>query len=806
MNAQELFDLGCSQVLQVTSLAAIVWLVQPKLARFRPQLSHALWALVILKCVTPPLIASPISPFSRWPAPSDASGQVLQPAFSSSGATVLLNTRLSSSAAEPLQVSSSPRPASGVEQPTWGASAARVLVHPASWLTVWLTVSLILVSVTIVRIAVFYRRIQESRLPCDSAIDQLLSELMHKLRLPNWFRRRVRVQLVAGDFGPAVIGLWRPTVLLPRSLAVASNTTQLKSLLAHELVHIRRGDLWWAWLQTVATSLWWFHPLVWLASRRLTRACELSCDEETVRGLQCNPTDYARTLVNVLERKRRLHVAPAMPGVRPTEVTSSRLERIMRLRHGSRASTNRGVNLLLMVSGTVLLPGAAWGVGQDPIQAQDAQSSSAVPKQVYSNPLAAQPTEPSTEKVHPVADYQMEQFPVRQILARMIAEGLAEAEQAPTKLIGLLPQPELNERSALKQLGLCAECLAEDGQSLKVGDTEAVVKIYDSTLYMLGSSKYREAMRQALRHLREFGFQQVVCEIKLIRVPSEVWQAADFDWGTEQAAAATQTAVHAANSASEPLPAIRPAAGTTVDQATATASVQPASLMLAPPVSGLPLLQRTEQTEGVLRRLLMLEDAEVLSAPSIAVPNGGIAEAKILNQHPTLVGMVPAKPSEPADNPTKAQEARNTPTSQPIVNVTSTGVEIRVQPTLISEGRGVKVNCEVSLSELAESEVNANSGSDGNELPNPQLPQVRTMKFETQVTVPKGMTFVLNGWNDHGPSTDAVFAFVTCSVLAPGDTRDSAPHPVIQLPHKAVPASKGSAAPGSPLPAMTPAR
>ena len=50
-------------VFQVTIVATIVWAVVRVAGQNRPHLAHALWILVLLKCVTPPIFSSVLKPF-----------------------------------------------------------------------------------------------------------------------------------------------------------------------------------------------------------------------------------------------------------------------------------------------------------------------------------------------------------------------------------------------------------------------------------------------------------------------------------------------------------------------------------------------------------------------------------------------------------------------------------------------------------------------------------------------------------------------------------------------------------------------
>ena len=60
----DLVDLMLTQFWQVTLLVAVVWAATRLLTKDRPHLAHALWLLVLIKCITPPIWCSPTSPFS----------------------------------------------------------------------------------------------------------------------------------------------------------------------------------------------------------------------------------------------------------------------------------------------------------------------------------------------------------------------------------------------------------------------------------------------------------------------------------------------------------------------------------------------------------------------------------------------------------------------------------------------------------------------------------------------------------------------------------------------------------------------
>ena len=399
MIGQDVFALLVAQTWQVAVVAVLAWIAVRILATDRPHLAHAIWALVLIKCMVPPVMSSPVSPFSWIEARSsqtqtrpqsmahsplvavESSHVLIQPRLSVPAVTAVRKQTqvrsLKSNAVNP-QLLPQPKKASDLaksltlpeyeavaatesktEMPTFAKRAIKP--WPVAIVWCWLVGAAIGLAVMTIRFALFLFWLNKSS---AIEVDQVKASV-EKLRRRLGIRFPVRVKVLTHPVGPAVIGVIRPTILLPVAMIKNKMDTEIEPLIAHELIHIRRGDLWWAMLQTVATSLFWFHPLVWIASRMLTRESERCCDEETIAGLGCRPADYARGLLEVLERKHQLRVAPALPGVRPVEITSARLERVMRLGNGIQKRTPLWVWLVMLFCGAVVLPGAAWAVAQE---------------------------------------------------------------------------------------------------------------------------------------------------------------------------------------------------------------------------------------------------------------------------------------------------------------------------------------------------------------------------------------------------------------------------------------------------------
>jgi len=127
-------------------------------------------------------------------------------------------------------------------------------------------------------------------------------------------RRNVAMREAADVPIPLACGLWRPTVVLPAH-AAAWPEARLRMVLRHELAHIRRWDLAAQALGQAVCCLYWFHPLAWMAARRLRKERESACDDAVLAG-GASPHQYAADLVDlargVAARRRAWADKPAM--------------------------------------------------------------------------------------------------------------------------------------------------------------------------------------------------------------------------------------------------------------------------------------------------------------------------------------------------------------------------------------------------------------------------------------------------------------------------------------------------------------
>ncbi len=134
------------------------------------------------------------------------------------------------------------------------------------------------------------RKYSRAKRLCDRETEEIYRAVCRKYRI-----KQAPALYVCPEVGsPVLYGYIKPTVLLP-DLPLSQNA--LVGVLAHELTHYRRGDIWVKLVCLLAEALYWFNPLVHMAARWCNAEMELSCDEAVLLGMR---EDVRRSYGNVM--------------------------------------------------------------------------------------------------------------------------------------------------------------------------------------------------------------------------------------------------------------------------------------------------------------------------------------------------------------------------------------------------------------------------------------------------------------------------------------------------------------------------
>lgn len=141
-------------------------------------------------------------------------------------------------------------------------------------------------------------------------IPRELAEVVRRLSQRLGLTAHVRIMVSHDVREPLAMRIIQPLIVLPASWLLTAPPLVVEAVLAHELAHIRRHDLWVNLLQRVVETLLFFHPAVWWLSRQIRRERELCCDVLAVAATG-RAVEYAQAL-EAVARFRLAWSSPAM--------------------------------------------------------------------------------------------------------------------------------------------------------------------------------------------------------------------------------------------------------------------------------------------------------------------------------------------------------------------------------------------------------------------------------------------------------------------------------------------------------------
>lgn len=327
-------------VLGVAALAAAL------LGRASAAVRHLVWLVGIVGVLALPVFSLLLP---RWEVP------VLPAAPSASPASPLVSTPLDVPAAVPMATRSS---AIG------GAAGAGPVGAPAEARTAWLPRATVLLAMGgvvagLAWLALGFWGVARLGRRAEVVRDAEWLHAVHDAAERLGLRRPVLLLRARGAVMPATGGILWPAVVLPEK-ADAWPHDRRHAVLAHELAHVKRFDCLTQALAQVACALFWWHPAVWYAARRLRVERERACDD-LVLGMGTRASDYASHLLEIARSHRGSRMAaPALVSMARPSHLESRLLWVLDAARRRGAPSPRATLLTVLAAGLLVLPLAAF--------------------------------------------------------------------------------------------------------------------------------------------------------------------------------------------------------------------------------------------------------------------------------------------------------------------------------------------------------------------------------------------------------------------------------------------------------------
>ena len=187
------------------------------------------------------------------------------------------------------------------------------------------TIGVLVLFVRLIYSLIMVCKFRRSLLPCE---DEQLQNDLQALKKQLSIRRSVALAISDKIGSPTQVGLLKPVVVLPTPMVKSRD--QLKTILTHELIHVKRWDCLYRLLAMIGLAFYWFNPLFHRVKHLLFEVQEQACDDWTVTTTG-NSETYADTLLNMATQLRsRPAMALGMDMARTTQVMD-RVNRIIAL-------------------------------------------------------------------------------------------------------------------------------------------------------------------------------------------------------------------------------------------------------------------------------------------------------------------------------------------------------------------------------------------------------------------------------------------------------------------------------------------
>jgi HEAT repeat protein/beta-lactamase regulating signal transducer with metallopeptidase domain len=193
-------------------------------------------------------------------------------------------------------------------------------------------------------------------------LDGAWRRLRDRAALRLGVRNHIQLLMSPGAPVPFGTGVLRPLVVVPPSAERWSDDRRLAVLL-HELAHLRRRDFMAHLIAQAACAVYWFHPMVWLAARRVRAESERACDD-LVLSTGTRPSQYANHLIEIVRSARSSWaLVAAQPMARRSEF-EGRLLAILERDVKRQRPTRLAVIAVLAAVSLAAVPLAAMAPGQ----------------------------------------------------------------------------------------------------------------------------------------------------------------------------------------------------------------------------------------------------------------------------------------------------------------------------------------------------------------------------------------------------------------------------------------------------------
>ena len=296
-------DYLLNQSVHIIVLFAIVASVCFALRKKTAHVRYLLWLIIIAKCLVPSLLTISFAILPSEPAPA-----------------VPIMTEAPLDMAPVLNAPQRIVYAEPIAEPTLFERLAQI--PPKTWFVyLWIAGVIIYALVVIAKAVRLNKYLLANRKSISGGVQDEFDGFLEKL--PNCY-------MVKGIAQPFVWGLVKGSIYLPANFIRSTTPAHRKQIISHEAGHVARLDPLVNLLQIIAQTVFFFHPLVWIANRVIRAEREKCCDEIAIAKLNATPRDYGSAIVETLVKEyERAIPIPSMAIAGPIKNIEDRIKTIM---------------------------------------------------------------------------------------------------------------------------------------------------------------------------------------------------------------------------------------------------------------------------------------------------------------------------------------------------------------------------------------------------------------------------------------------------------------------------------------------
>jgi len=213
---------------------------------------------------------------------------------------------------------------------------------------IWLMGTILLFLIKIISYLVFLIKIHKH------------SEIISYPEIKEYTKRKIRTRVSDTICSPLMIGVFRPTLLLPKTEITPE---QLHNVLAHEMTHLKRNDILYKWFVSIVKCVHWFNPAIYLISKQINIDCEISCDLTVVKEMDSQQEKgYVETILTLLTHNNSKGI-PLTTGMTGNKKTLKRRFTMIKnkIKVSKKVAIISGVLAIIILATTVFASGILNG-------------------------------------------------------------------------------------------------------------------------------------------------------------------------------------------------------------------------------------------------------------------------------------------------------------------------------------------------------------------------------------------------------------------------------------------------------------